>query len=145
MDRSLKFRIYKEEELYYPCSENKGKIRYKYLIVSLVFSHLGFWSGNLFLIAPFPDLCLLVPFSHDAAHLVYESRLVKDAFMQTKGKYHSLFFFSISISIYTCQISSKIIRLVYYKITFGFTMVVSVYKKGHNAEFNGKTTKAVHS
>ena len=37
---------------------------YKYLIVSLVFSHLGFWSGNLFLIAPFPDLCLLVPFLH---------------------------------------------------------------------------------
>ena len=35
----------------------------KYLIVSLVFSHLGFWSGNLFLIAPFPDLCLLVPFN----------------------------------------------------------------------------------
>ena len=37
---------------------------YKYLIVSLVFSHLGFWSGNLFLIAPFPDLCLLVPFNY---------------------------------------------------------------------------------
>ena len=35
---------------------------YKYLIVNLVFSHLGFWSGNLFLIAPFPDRCLLVPF-----------------------------------------------------------------------------------
>ena len=35
---------------------------YMYLIVSLVFSHLGFWSGNVFLIAPFPDLCLLVPF-----------------------------------------------------------------------------------
>ena len=35
---------------------------YKCLIVGLVFSHLGFWSGNLFLIAPFPDLCLLVPF-----------------------------------------------------------------------------------
>ena len=34
---------------------------YKYLIVSLVFSHLGFWSGNLFLIAHFPGLCLLVP------------------------------------------------------------------------------------
>ena len=28
----------------------------KYLIVNLVFSHLGFWSGNLFLIAPFLDL-----------------------------------------------------------------------------------------
>ena len=26
---------------------------YKYLIVSLVFSHLGFWSGSLFLIAIF--------------------------------------------------------------------------------------------
>ena len=34
---------------------------YKCLIVSLVFSHLGFWSGNLFLIAPSPDICLLVP------------------------------------------------------------------------------------
>ena len=34
----------------------------EYLIVSLVFSHLGFWSGSLFLIAPFPDLCLLVLF-----------------------------------------------------------------------------------
>ena len=34
---------------------------YKCLIVSLVFSHLGFWSGNLLLIAPFPDLYLLVP------------------------------------------------------------------------------------
>ena len=36
---------------------------YKCLIVSLVFSHPGFWSRNLFLIAPFPDLCLLVPLS----------------------------------------------------------------------------------
>ena len=35
---------------------------YKYLIVSLVFSHLGVWSGSLFLIAHFPDLCLLVLF-----------------------------------------------------------------------------------
>ena len=33
----------------------------KYLIVGLVFSHLGFWGGSLFLIAPFPGLCLLVP------------------------------------------------------------------------------------
>ena len=35
---------------------------YKYLIVNLIFPHLGFWSGNLFLIAPFTDRCLLVPF-----------------------------------------------------------------------------------
>ena len=47
---------------------------YKYLIVSLVFSHLGFWSGNLFLIAPFPDLCLLVPFRilNDSSQKAYE-------------------------------------------------------------------------
>ena len=34
---------------------------YKYLIVSFLFffSHLGFWSGSLFLIAPFPDLAYL--------------------------------------------------------------------------------------
>ena len=40
---------------------NKADMFYgiKYLIVTLVFSHLGFWSGNLFLIASFPDLCLL--------------------------------------------------------------------------------------
>ena len=35
---------------------------YQYLIVNWFFSHLGFWSGSHFLIAPFPDLCLLVPF-----------------------------------------------------------------------------------
>ena len=35
---------------------------YKYLFVNLAFSHLGFWSGNLFLIVPFPDLCLHVLF-----------------------------------------------------------------------------------
>ena len=25
------------------------------------FSHLGFWCGGFYLIAPFPDRCLLVP------------------------------------------------------------------------------------
>ena len=40
---------------------------YKYLIVSLVFSHFGFWSGSLFLIAPFPDLCLLVLSYHECS------------------------------------------------------------------------------
>ena len=35
---------------------------YKYLIGGLVVSHLGFWSGNLFLIALFPDLCIFVLF-----------------------------------------------------------------------------------
>ena len=36
---------------------------YKYLSVFLVFSPLGLWSGNFFLITPFPDHCLLVPFN----------------------------------------------------------------------------------
>ena len=35
---------------------------YKYLIVGLVFIHLGFLSWNPFLISPLPDLCILVPF-----------------------------------------------------------------------------------
>ena len=35
---------------------------YKYLIVNLVFSQLGFWIRNLFLIAPFPDWVQLVFF-----------------------------------------------------------------------------------
>ena len=46
---------------------------YKYLIVVLVFSHLGFWSGDLFLIAPFPDLCLLVPFYFSSNILIVMS------------------------------------------------------------------------
>ena len=45
---------------------------YKCLIVGLVFSHLGFWSGSLFLIAPFSDICLLVPF------YTVEHRVVRD-------------------------------------------------------------------
>ena len=49
---------------------------YKYLIVSLVFPHLGFWSGNLFLIAPFPDLCLLVPFCIYVDELVSKQNLI---------------------------------------------------------------------
>ena len=35
---------------------------YKYLIVSCFFFRLGFSNGNLYLIVPFPDRCLPVPF-----------------------------------------------------------------------------------
>ena len=56
---------------------------YKYLIVSLVFSHLGFWSGNLFLIAPFPDLCLLVPFN--ARNKCLTAKLLQQGY-----RYHKL-------------------------------------------------------
>ena len=58
---------------------------YKYLIVSLVFSHLGFWSGNLFLIAPFLDLCLLVPF-YQKVNTNLERTEEKDVIFTTKGK-----------------------------------------------------------
>ena len=44
---------------------------YKDLIVSLFFSHLDFWRGNLFLIAPFPDLCLLVSLSNEYAQSMF--------------------------------------------------------------------------
>ena len=53
---------------------------YKYLIVSLVFSHLGFWSGNLFLIAPFPDLCLLVPFFNENMQSLFWSKNKKNRY-----------------------------------------------------------------
>ena len=41
----------------------------KYLIINQVFSRFGFLSGNLFLIAPFPDLCLLVPLHTNWSYL----------------------------------------------------------------------------
>ena len=62
---------------------------YKYLIVSLVFSHLGFWSGNLFLIAPFPDLCLLVP-QFTAVLMQEVSRLLSLQHLTTT-RYHPMY------------------------------------------------------
>ena len=50
---------------------------YECLIVILVFSHLGFWGGILFLIASFPDHCLLVPFFQDIfkqSYRIYASK-----------------------------------------------------------------------
>ena len=41
-----------------------SKHKYMYLIVNLVFPATVFWSGNFFLIAPFPDHCLLVLLLH---------------------------------------------------------------------------------
>ena len=54
---------------------------YKYLIVSLFFSHLGFWSGSLFLIEPFPGLCLLVLFFNQVGYdriLIYDSQTIRE-------------------------------------------------------------------
>ena len=46
--------------------------KYKRLIVNSVFSQLGFWSGNFFLIASFPDHCLLVHFPFKWKLYTYE-------------------------------------------------------------------------
>ena len=43
-------------------SPSASAVVHKYLIVNLVVFPLWFWRGNFFLIAPFPDHCLLVPF-----------------------------------------------------------------------------------
>ena len=52
-------------------------------------SHLGFWSGNLFLIAPFPDLCLLVPFSVDKCKTILQFRcLQKECTKNTRFRRH---------------------------------------------------------
>ena len=68
---------------------------YKYLIVSLVFSHLGFWSGNLFLIAPFPDLCLLVPF------YVFKKKLTPGVALTRPWGYIHVYYHSSQTSLLT--------------------------------------------
>ena len=78
---------------------------YKYLIVSLVFSHLGFWSGNLFLIAPFPDLCLLVPSNKMADQRCHSAANAKSVTMRKDrqnsdmGNTYKIIMFSIIIII----------------------------------------------
>ena len=83
---------------------------YKYLFVSLVFSHIGFWSGNLFLIAPFPDLCLLVPFyftdpSASFFHDAFLCRILKfnDAF----DAYKRCLSYCLSCSVDKCAFTKR--------------------------------------
>ena len=62
--------------------ENSCSFGLRYVSWYLFFSHLGFWSGNLFLIAPFPDLCLLVPFftsSDQSRYTLWSCQNVCDA------------------------------------------------------------------
>ena len=47
--------------------------KYKYLIVNLFFSPTGFLEWEFFLIAHFPDHCLLVPFCKSAACQITET------------------------------------------------------------------------
>ena len=57
---------------------------YKYLIDSLFF-----WSGSLFLIAPFPDRCLLVPFFSYCVTSKFAS-LICQLFKKSSGKHMSV-------------------------------------------------------
>ena len=73
------------------------------MIVYLVFSHHGFWSGDLFLIAPFPDRCLFVPLYVSGLKYIYEmtkdveSELRLDMVKSTEEKGHTTYqSFSIS-------------------------------------------------
>ena len=70
---------------------------YKYLIVGLVFSRLGFWSGNLFLIAPFPDLCLLVPFCKNKPSLVIANDLTNKKKQNQNGVFLSMSFEALTL------------------------------------------------
>ena len=74
---------------------------YKCLIVGLVFSRLDFWSGGLFLIAPFPDLCLLVlfymehPYEEEMkVHIIDPGHMAKMVTMAINNKNHCKIFFS---------------------------------------------------
>ena len=88
---------------------------YKYLIVSLVFSHLGFWSGNLFLIAPFPDLCLLVPFY--GRHILYFAAWRKiivllHAYYNTQGRLQRLYPFCSGTGLMTLPLTVRFLVYV---------------------------------
>ena len=80
---------------------------YKYLIVSLVFSPLGFWSGNLFLIAPFPDLYLLVPFCF--------MKLMLCIHVPGISFYKNVFFCSSQISTLVAMATYSFQRLIMWK------------------------------
>ena len=72
-------------------------------MVSLVFSHLGFWSGNLFLIMPFPDLCLLVLFCHIITFCVIFSSFCHIIFLCSIQQFLSHYVFSVILSSF-CHI-----------------------------------------
>ena len=54
--------------------------KYKYLIVKFSFSHLGFWSGNCFLIASFPDHWLLILFFYMSTYKQHDLRKIRMAY-----------------------------------------------------------------
>ena len=93
---------------------------YKYLIVSLVFSHLGFWSGNLFLIAPFPDLCLLVSLYYGRLTLYADTTSLYDV---TTTLYYGLLSLYATSSLYG-SITSLYAQTSLYDVT---TTLYDVY------------------
>ena len=84
---------------------------YKYLIVDLVFSHLGFWSGNLFLIAPFPDLCLLVPFNIKT--LSFRRHACRKIQLTCHKQFSMYFILPFKVySMYMCTLTSVVLSIL---------------------------------
>ena len=63
MRKSRGIGLFSEFCSFVACDMKIGRYRLIELIEIMKLSeYSSFWSGNHFLIAPFPDLCLLVPF-----------------------------------------------------------------------------------
>ena len=85
---------------------------YQDLIVGLVFSHLGFWSGNIFLIAALLDLCLLVPFNIEVYIRINKN---KTEILHTATKETSWILLTMTIKL---MLSRLLIRLLGTSMTF---------------------------
>ena len=105
---------------------------YKYLVVNLVFSHLGFWSGDLFLIAPFPDLCLLVPFYADTRTCYRKIRTVEDLLGSWVRKWGMRF---QPVKCNMLQLTNKRI----YKIEASYTLEGTVLENVDSIKYLGVT------
>ena len=96
---------------------------YKYLIVTLVFSHLGFWSGNLFLIAPFPDLCLLVPFQIETNSSNMLIRYCCLYLYKNKKNLNNSTLLFLLAKVSTNLVHVRSVRLVYVKVFLACSML----------------------
>ena len=96
------------------------KCFHKYLIVNLVFSHLGFWSGNLSLVAPLPDHCLLLPLlTHSASILELSTSLFLKFYKSLLTLMRS---YPTTILVWYCQFDVSSVNYSYTK-TKGNTLV----------------------
>ena len=67
--------------------------KYMYRIVILVFSHLGVWSGDFFLIASFPHNCLFLPYCNTL--MLRHNRHYFNIYQYKKHLGSSIFFYKM--------------------------------------------------